>query len=265
MPSSPEKPALVFFDIDGTLLNDQKQIPASAVEAIRTLQKNGHLAFLNTGRAYSVIQPHILAPGFDGIIAGCGTWIQFRGETLLNATIDPELIERLMRTFRDSEVDAWFEGPSHVYVEDRSPGREMDEFLAYFEDLPDTLAEWSDRPIIANKLSYMLHQRSRFEACLPLLEEHFYVIRHMPIHGEIVPKGYSKATGIRFFMDLLNIPRDRTYAFGDSLNDIDMLTFAGQGIAMAGSRRRVLSISDHVTAAPDDHGIAEGLRHFGLI
>lgn len=265
MQTIPDTAALVFFDIDGTLLNERKEIPESAFTAIRQLKQNGHLVFLNTGRCFSSIQSHILDVGFDGVIAACGTWIQYRGEQLLNHTIAPDLIASLVALFQENGVDVWFEGPSHVYVKSMVPDRHLEELLAYFDDLPEALAEWHQEPIIANKMSYLLRPGSSLDLCLPFLETHFDLIRHLPNHGEIVPKGFSKATGIQFFLNCLNVPRNRTYAFGDSLNDVDMLSFAAYGIAMAGSRNRVLKVSDHVTAAPDDHGIAEALKHFGLI
>lgn len=265
MPTPTDTPALVFFDVDGTLLNDQKVIPASAFSAIKQLQNNGHQAFLNTGRPFASIQPHILDVGFDGIIAACGTWIEYRGEQLLNRTLEPDLVSRLIQLFEAHSVDVWFEGPTHVYIEKMTPGSHMSKFLTYFADLPGVLTDWQHEPVVANKMSYMLHPESDLDACLPILELHFDLIRHLPVHGEIVPKGFTKATGMQFLLNHLNIPRSQTYAFGDSLNDIDMLSFAQYGIAMAGSRNRVLRVSDHVTASPDEHGIAEALKHYGLI
>ena len=65
---------LVFFDIDGTLIDGPThQIPQSAVEAIRKLRENGHLAFINTGRTLVSIEPRIREIGFDGLVCGCGT------------------------------------------------------------------------------------------------------------------------------------------------------------------------------------------------
>lgn len=58
---------IVFFDIDGTLVDGPThQIPQSAVEAIRKLRENGHLAFINTGRTLVSIEPRIREIGFDG-------------------------------------------------------------------------------------------------------------------------------------------------------------------------------------------------------
>lgn len=73
----------VFFDIDGTLWDEHFVIPESTKEAIRKLRENGHLAFLCSGRTRAFIQDErLLALGFDGIVAGCGTWIEMDGKTL---------------------------------------------------------------------------------------------------------------------------------------------------------------------------------------
>ena len=79
---------LVFFDIDGTLIDGPThQIPQSAVEAIRKLRENGHLAFINTGRTLVSIEPRIREIGFDGLVCGCGTHIYYEGETLFSHSI----------------------------------------------------------------------------------------------------------------------------------------------------------------------------------
>ena len=78
------QPQLLFFDIDGTLLsNDTHQIPESALNAIAAAQKNGHLAFINTGRTFRTMPAFLKDLGFDGFLCGCGTRIVCHGETLL--------------------------------------------------------------------------------------------------------------------------------------------------------------------------------------
>ena len=68
----------VFFDIDGTLWDFKMNIPESTKEALKELRKNGHYAFLCSGRSRSNIKsPKLLALGFDGIVAACGTHIEF--------------------------------------------------------------------------------------------------------------------------------------------------------------------------------------------
>lgn len=255
----------MFFDIDGTLVDRNTQIPDSALAAIATLRRNGHLAFLNTGRPMSAIQSSILNGPFDGVIAACGTHILYRGKTLLNNLVDPALFDRLLPLAAASNIDIWLEGPEHVFVSNLRPTGFMAQFLLYFADMPGVLADWHHVPIRANKMSYHLRPDSRMEECLPLLEQSFTLISHSPVHGEIVPQGFTKATGIQFLLEHLDLPRQQTYAFGDSLNDVDMLTYVQYGIAMGGSRSHVLQVSNHVTGTPEADGIADALRHYRLI
>ena len=70
---------VVFFDIDGTIVDDRTQIiPESAVRAVERLGENGHLAVVNTGRPYSHIDPRVREMAFGAWICGCGMEIKLR-------------------------------------------------------------------------------------------------------------------------------------------------------------------------------------------
>ena len=81
----------VFFDIDGTLYDHETGISDSTKEGIARLKENGHYAFICTGRSMAaVFDPELLGMGFDGIVAGCGTYVKLGEELLLNAEISQE-------------------------------------------------------------------------------------------------------------------------------------------------------------------------------
>lgn len=266
--STVSSPCLVFFDIDGTLVDRESRIPQSALAAISELRRRGHLTFLNTGRSFSAIQADILQGPFDGVIAACGTHIEYHGQTLLNNLINPALMAEILPLMEASQIDLWLEGPEHIYIADLNPQGFLALVIQYFASMPGVMADWHREPvhaIRANKMSYHLRPESRMEDCLPLLEQYFTLISHRPEHGEIVPQGFTKATGIQFMLRHLDLPRHQTYAFGDSLNDVEMLDFVQYGIAMAGSRHHVLQVSNHVTGTPEEDGIANALRHYQLI
>ena len=78
----------VFFDIDGTLWNEHMQVPESTTKAIRELRNAGNYAFLCSGRSRSNIRSEkILGIGFDGIVAACGTHIEYEGKKVSKASI----------------------------------------------------------------------------------------------------------------------------------------------------------------------------------
>ena len=222
----PDSPALVFFDIDGTLLNEKNQVPDSAFAAIRRLRQNGHLAFLNTGRSLVGIHPHILDVQFDGIIGACGTYIEYQGQQLLNKTIDPDIFTRLLPLVQENKIDAFFEGPQHVYFEGLYPHDNLKRYVKLFSE-PGVIQDWTQVPVVANKMCFMLRPESTVEPVQPFLEQYFTIINHKPDPlFEVIQLGYSKATGMKFILERLDLPQERTFAFGDSLNDIEMLTFA---------------------------------------
>lgn len=82
----------VFFDIDGTLWDSQMQIPKSTIEAIHKLQENGNYAFICSGRSRATIRARELLEeiGFDGIVAGCGTYIEYNGEVIFERSLIPK-------------------------------------------------------------------------------------------------------------------------------------------------------------------------------
>lgn len=82
---------------------------------------------------------------------------------------------------------------------------------------------------------------------------------------DIIPKGGGKSSGISKFMEQYGIDRSEIMAFGDGENDIEMLKFAGIGVAMGNAKDEVKAAADFVTDSVDENGIENALRHFGLI
>ena len=96
---------------------------------------------------------------------------------------------------------------------------------------------------------------------LPHVKENLDIIQH-PHYVEMVPHGCSKSDGIRRVLAELNLPREQSLAFGDSMNDYDMLQYVGVGVAMGNADEPVKAIADRVTAPYDQGGIAQVLREY---
>ena len=97
------------------------------------------------------------------------------------------------------------------------------------------------------------------------MENDFDCIYHNAEFIELVPKGFSKVKGIEAIIEHLGIEVEDTYAFGDSLNDIDMLKYVKYGIAMGNSSPEVLEIVNYRTDNIENDGIYNGLKQFKLI
>ena len=78
---------------------------------------------------------------------------------------------------------------------------------------------------------------------------------------EVADRQAGKRTGLAFFTELLGLKREETAAFGDADNDIDMIRYAGYGIAMANASEACKQAADFVTGHHDEDGVAEGLKN----
>jgi hydroxymethylpyrimidine pyrophosphatase-like HAD family hydrolase len=112
---------ILFFDIDGTILSHRTYtISESTKLAIKKAQANGHLAFINTGRVISAIPKELLELGFDGFVCGCGTYVSYRDQILLQKFIPEELTKRMIVDLRELGLDAVLEGPDAIYYDNAS-------------------------------------------------------------------------------------------------------------------------------------------------
>ncbi len=258
--------ALLFFDIDGTLWDFQNVIPESTKTALRLLKENGHKVFINSGRTKVFIRdPRLLALDFDGICAGCGTYIEYGGEELLYRTIGREPLIRAVRLFYDYGMSAMLESRDAILLDEDLIGR--DEYGRFIiETMGDVIqpirgneANW-----VASKFTVLIDGTNWREAVDQLWKD-FEVMVHGEYVMEAAPKGYSKATAIAFLCDVLGVDQADTYAFGDGANDLDMLGYAGVGVAMGNAAEAAKERADYVTDDLHEDGLYNACSHFGLI
>lgn len=261
-----QKRKAVFFDIDGTLWDRNNEIPESAKAAIRALQRNGHLAFLCSGRGRAYIQnPQLLELGFDGIISGCGTMIEYHGETIFYKRLDNKLIEQSLSVMRQYGFRPILEGREYLYMDEAEFGQDYygKKLKAELgERLCSIAGEWGTWE--ASKFACATENADR-EACFAALNEHYDYMIHNPAVAEIVPKGHHKGTGIAKVCELLNMDISDTVAFGDSANDLQMLRAVGIGVAMGNGSDEVKAAADYVTTSLKEDGIWNACKRLELI
>lgn len=109
----------VFFDIDGTIWDDDMVIPESTIEAVATLKANGHLAFICTGRARaSVRSEKLLNMGFDGIIAACGNYIEMDGKVIYENNLSADMVQKVIRVLSECKMPVVLEGSTDYWIDD---------------------------------------------------------------------------------------------------------------------------------------------------
>ena len=257
---------ILFFDIDGTLWDYKNYIPESTKEGIRRAKANGHKCFINTGRARAFVRSkELLGIGFDGIVSACGCMIEYDGKTIYNRLIGREDAIRTVETTRRYGFKLILEGPEHLYMDRKDFEGDMygEKVMAEMGDrlrgVTDCWGYWE-----INKLSCATTGCDA-KSCFAELEDIYDFMIHSADVVEIVPKGFNKGTGIEKVCELLGEDVHNTFAFGDSINDMDMLRTAGTGIAMGRCVDEIANIADFVTTHLENDGIWNALKKYELV
>lgn len=256
----------VFFDIDGTLVDNEFKVPESTMRALRELRENGHLAFICTGRAKAMVPKGLVNIGFDGIVAACGTYGELNGDIVYNIELKKELAERAIKIFRDYGVCCILEGEKFLYVEENEIKGDFKKMIPKLMKICDGKFKMKiEDDYCINKFSCSSEGDCDFKEIYEHLKDDFDFIYHSDVMIEVVPKGFSKAKGIELMINHLGIDIENTYAFGDSLNDLEMLKYVKYGIAMGNSVPEILEVITYKTDRIENDGIYKSLKEFKLI
>lgn len=258
---------LIFFDIDGTLLHEKTMtISPSTIKAIQLAQNNGHQCFINTGRPISTIDPLIKNLSFDGYICGCGTYIQYRNKEILHAKLPQSLRQTVIQKSFEYHIDTVLEGknavyfPSwlhHSYVKNMKENYQSQGFMIHEYSQNDT--------VMFDKFASWYNDASNIDAFKACLQPYFDIIQRDSHFIEVVPLPYSKATGIQYIVDYLGSSIEHTISIGDSTNDLSMLTYTHESVAMGNSNPLLFDKVTYITTDIDHDGIYNALSHFHII
>lgn len=258
---------MIFFDIDGTLWDEKHIIPDSTLEAMSLLKKNGHKRLICSGRSKSFIQnDSLLQMDFDGFITGCGTLVEYEEKKVASYVCDNALLAKAIEIGNECGMISILEGEDYMYMDKED--WVTDDYAQYIIkvmgenllSLKDNWGKWEN----INKFCATTTDAD-IDRAFPLIEEHFNILVHNGDYVEILPKGYDKGVGIDIIIDHLGILRKETYAFGDSINDVEMLSAAGTGIVMGNAPKKIHQYGDYVTDKIKEDGIYNACKHFGLI
>ena len=253
---------VAFFDIDGTLLSHKsRSVPQSARRALDRLREQGILCVAATGRQIMEMDklPSADLP-LDGYITLNGQLLLDRDRNLIHAVpVTGEVKEFLLRAFDDHTF------PVTIVERDRMYVNFVNDLV---RDVHTSLS--SETPLVGRYTG-----REIYQVCCYMLDRDKYLLDPIAEQSvmsrwhyggyDVIAKGGGKVRGIQKFMDLHGLTREEIIAFGDGENDVEMLGFAGIGIAMGNGMADAKAAADYVTADIDDDGIAKALQHFGLI
>lgn len=274
----------IFFDIDGTLMSSQSRALESTKQAIAAAQAKGILCGIATGRG-----PVDLAQRIDHL--PMDMYVTYNGQLVFTDQLDlyrhpfeAEVLAEIVR-FADEEFrQIIFGGRTRVdgsYLMQQSQGK-------WLKRLAGKMPTWF--PVRASKKMMQkinTHRKPGRYSKLAIIHEPVYQCvlysaeseeaylrkrlpncsfqRSNPYSVDIIPKGGSKLLGIQQFLSQNDLRLEEVMAFGDHLNDIEMLQGVAIGVAMGNAQTETKAAADFVTKTNDDDGIYYALKHYGII
>jgi HAD-superfamily hydrolase, subfamily IIB len=253
---------IAFFDIDGTLVDEEKRIPADAIEAIRRLKERGIEPVIATGRAPYFFKELAEQAGIESFVSLNGAYVRYQGRDLHESKIPLEVLEKLVALAQKNKHELVFEGKSSYFATAPDHPSVYEAVASLKVVHPGLDADfWRKEGIYQVFLHCESHEEHLYPAELPELR----FVRWHAKAMDVLPVAGSKAEGIQALLDQLGIKPEEAIAFGDGLNDKEMLQLVGLGIAMGNSHAELLPYADYVTTAVDEGGVKNGLEYAGVL
>lgn len=252
------RPRLIAVDLDGTLVPQSGGVPDGVAAAIARVQRHGAIVVAATGRSLSTTGYVARAAGMHdfAVVSNGAMLVRIDPESVIEArTFDArslvdELIALLPQaTFAVERTDGVF--LTTRMFEDRGVSLDIRE-VGYAELVGD--------PVVR----VIVRSDDHLDAGLGP------VARHLDMHSiafgvtdvawlDLGIKGVTKATGLQALCDRLGIAAADVLAIGDSMNDAEMLTWAGTSVAMGSARPEIQALADHITGPTPGDGVIEVL------
>lgn len=276
---------IVFVDVDGTLLNYENKLPASADKAIKEARKNGHKVYICTGRSEGEVYDYIWDIGLDGMIGGNGTYVKDGDTIIKDQHITLEQEKHIVDWLHSRGLEFYLESNSGLYGSEHFNGPIGDKTIALYAQRKGKVKEGEEVHVKdifpemifgadlyrddINKVSFILNS---YQDHLDSIEE-FPDLKsgtwggagEIALFGDLGIKNIDKANAIDVLLKHQNASLKDTFAFGDAKVDIPMLEYCEVGIAMGSGGTECKEAADYVTDGVDQDGLYNAFVHFGLI
>lgn len=268
-------PAVLFFDVDGTLTSfdpdnmtdkDFNAIhPSKAVvDAFGRLRNAGHRAFICTGRPLWLVADGLRALNPVGIVAMAGATLEVEGRVVHEDCFDEDIVEELARRIIVAGGEALFETNGATYS--LEPVGVEQSFLLGAGVVHGVDQMRVDGRLRVGKVCINASDLARVANDDGFIDREFELCNTGGQNRELSPKGIDKGVGVARALEYLGRTGNaRTFGFGDSGNDLGMLAAVETAVAMGNAMPEVKAVADYVTNDVAHDGTVTAMRHFGLI
>ena len=267
---------LVAIDLDGTLVTDEKELTKKTVEVIKEASKKGVKIMISSGRSFYRLERFIDALDLRKenqctICFNGGMIVENKTkEMLYSKSLDAEEVEELIQLGKALRL------PIMIYTRDTH----------YVETIPEVVRKNTKnlkgmnlKVVNFNQINFKKPENYIYKVCFidkpeKIIEKRkqiseeilkkYEITSSVPEYLEIVKKGIKKSEAIKVVMEKYDIKQDEVMAIGDGENDVEMLEFAGLGIAMENASDFVKGFANDVTTSNNHDGVANAIEKYIL-
>ncbi|QEN09571.1 HAD family phosphatase [Oceanispirochaeta crateris] len=266
---------LIACDMDGTLLDDQKRISTDNIEAINKLKARGIYFVIATGRHDSMVKGYLDTLGLEMPVISCnGAMVRepFSNHLFSSIPLQTEQVFEVILACKSLGADY------HIYGRDVIYGETLTSRMFYYNERNKTLPERDKIKLFVSKdyRNYVKENTGELYKILiiPSSQNDFIPIKEKifkatGLHAfqsdaallDVAQKGITKAHAIQNLCRELKISQEETAAIGDQLNDLDMIEYAGIGIAMNNAVQPIKEAAQNITKKNNNQsGVAEAIH-----
>ena len=260
---------IVFSDIDGTLLNHERELSTLTISEIKRIKDQIPVVLISSRMpsAMTHLQKQLEITQ-QPLICYNGGLILVNNTIIHSTYIDPDIILALHRFNSNVNIhisvyhnDDWYVPEMDFWANREARNTKVDPIV---KPLQDVIELWSTESKGAHKIMCM-GEEEHIDKTYAFLEQEFseklHLYRSKPTYIEIAHRDISKLTAIEVLLeDHFKTPMSEVVAFGDNYNDIEMLKAVGTGVAVANAKPEVLEIADIVTQAGKENGVANYIK-----
>lgn len=268
---------MVAIDIDGTLINDQREVTPQTVAAIKKASDQGVKIVLCTGRPMTGVNAYLKQLGLadrndEYVVSFNGALAQTtNGKVMVDYSIDFNDYADWVNYCLKEGVHSQIETRDYIYTTNQDLSyytiyeSELVSMLVRYRSL-DEMARIQDQYTIAKGM--MVDDKEKIDQAIKDmpkdLADRFSIVRSEDFYLEFMHKNVSKGKALEKLCDELNIKADEIMALGNAQNDNSMLEFAGLGVAMGNSIPETLAIADTTTADNNHDGVGVAINKYVL-
>ncbi|TGE33901.1 Cof-type HAD-IIB family hydrolase [Desulfosporosinus sp. Sb-LF] len=262
---------LVAMDLDDTLLRDDWTISPRVVNAIQKAQAQGVKMTIATGRMPISTRPYAEQLGLDvPVITYHGAMIQqaLSGDILYRRVIPSAVAAEIVQDVLSLGAHA------QVYLRNRVIVQELNKWSQKYEQIASVHIEEADlfsllsqEPEGIEKILLMAEE-SELDQLAPSLRQRYgdkvHITKSKPTFLEMTDCSVNKGVALAALAQLFGIHQEDVMAIGDSFNDLEMIKYAGIGVAMGNARTEIKDLANIVTSTNEEDGVAEAIERFVL-